>query len=101
MDWSVGGTLILFSAGDSSGNEDLYTIQPNGTNEQLTIAEAGTRERSARLEPFGSTAIFESNPFERRFRDIHTVTQQQQGRKAHLQTVGAFLLGLPPDLGII
>jgi indole-3-acetate monooxygenase len=49
----------------------------------------------------GATAIFAGNNFERRFRDIHTVTQQQQGRKAHLQTVGAFLLGLPPDLDIV
>jgi alkylation response protein AidB-like acyl-CoA dehydrogenase len=48
----------------------------------------------------GATAIFLGNDLERRFRDIHTVTQQQQGRKAHLQSVGAFLLGLPPDLGI-
>jgi alkylation response protein AidB-like acyl-CoA dehydrogenase len=48
----------------------------------------------------GATAIFASNTFERRFRDLHTVTQQQQGRKAHLQTVGAYLRGLPPDLGI-
>jgi alkylation response protein AidB-like acyl-CoA dehydrogenase len=46
----------------------------------------------------GATAIFIGNDFERRFRDIHTVTQQLQGRKAHLQSVGAFLLGLPPDL---
>jgi alkylation response protein AidB-like acyl-CoA dehydrogenase len=49
----------------------------------------------------GATAIFIGSDFERRFRDIHTVTQQQQGRKAHLQTVGAFLLGLPPDLDIV
>jgi alkylation response protein AidB-like acyl-CoA dehydrogenase len=49
----------------------------------------------------GATAIFAGNDFERRFRDMHTVTQQQQGRKAHLQTVGAFLLGLPPDLDIV
>jgi alkylation response protein AidB-like acyl-CoA dehydrogenase len=49
----------------------------------------------------GATAIFVGSDFERRFRDIHTVTQQQQGRKAHLETVGAFLLGLPPDLDIV
>jgi alkylation response protein AidB-like acyl-CoA dehydrogenase len=48
----------------------------------------------------GATAIFVGNDFERRFRDIHTVTQQLQGRRAHLQSVGAFLLGLPPDLDI-
>jgi alkylation response protein AidB-like acyl-CoA dehydrogenase len=45
----------------------------------------------------GSSAIFTSSAFERRFRDIHTVTQQLQGRQAHLETVGRFLLGLPPD----
>ena len=45
----------------------------------------------------GSTAIFEENPFERRFRDIHTVSQQLQGRQEHLETVGQHLLGLEPD----
>ena len=45
----------------------------------------------------GSTAIFEANPFERRFRDIHTVSQQVQGRQEHLETVGQYLLGLAPD----
>ena len=44
----------------------------------------------------GATAIFVGNDFERRFRDNHTVTRQLQG----LQSVGAFLLGLPPDLDI-
>jgi alkylation response protein AidB-like acyl-CoA dehydrogenase len=44
----------------------------------------------------GSTAIFEKNPFERRFRDIHTVSQQLQGRQEHYETVGQFLLGLEP-----
>jgi len=46
----------------------------------------------------GATAIFESNPFERRFRDIHTVSQQLQGRQAHFETVGNYLLGGDPDL---
>jgi alkylation response protein AidB-like acyl-CoA dehydrogenase len=45
----------------------------------------------------GSTAIFEDNPFERRFRDIHTVSQQLQGRQEHFETVGQYLLGLDPD----
>jgi alkylation response protein AidB-like acyl-CoA dehydrogenase len=44
----------------------------------------------------GSTAIFEQNPFERRFRDIHTVSQQVQGRQEHFETVGQYLLGLEP-----
>jgi indole-3-acetate monooxygenase len=45
----------------------------------------------------GATAIFESNPFERRFRDVHTVIQQYQGRQAHFETVGQALLGLEPE----
>jgi alkylation response protein AidB-like acyl-CoA dehydrogenase len=49
----------------------------------------------------GTTAIFASSPFERRFRDMHTVVQQLQGRKSHFQTVGAWLLGHPPDLSVI
>ena len=45
----------------------------------------------------GGTAVFTANAFERRFRDIHTVSQQLQGRDDHFESVGKFLLGLPPD----
>ena len=45
----------------------------------------------------GGTAVFTTNAFERRFRDIHTVSQQLQGRDDHFETVGKFLLGLEPD----
>ena len=41
----------------------------------------------------GATAIFDANPFERRFRDVNTVTQQVQGRRSHFETVGQHLLG--------
>jgi indole-3-acetate monooxygenase len=44
----------------------------------------------------GSNAIFENRPFERRFRDVHAVTQQLQARRAHYEHVGAYLLGLEP-----
>ena len=46
----------------------------------------------------GATAIFESHPLERRFRDMHTVTQQLQGRMSHFETVGAFMMGADADL---
>jgi alkylation response protein AidB-like acyl-CoA dehydrogenase len=45
----------------------------------------------------GALAIFNSRPFERRFRDIHTVAQQIQGHPAHFETVGQILLGRVPD----
>lgn len=44
----------------------------------------------------GITAIFPSNPFARRFRDIHTLSQQIQSREAHFEAVGQVLLGVPP-----
>jgi alkylation response protein AidB-like acyl-CoA dehydrogenase len=46
----------------------------------------------------GATAIFENHPLERRFRDIHTVTQQLQGRLSHFETVGAWMMGAETDL---
>jgi alkylation response protein AidB-like acyl-CoA dehydrogenase len=49
----------------------------------------------------GATAIFASNAFERRFRDIHTVAQQLQGRASHFETVGQFLLGLDADTAFL
>ena len=49
----------------------------------------------------GATAIFANQPLERRFRDIHTVTQQLQGRLSHFETVGAWILGAEADLTFV
>lgn len=49
----------------------------------------------------GATAIFASNGFERRFRDLHAVTQQLQGRRSHFEMVGKYLLGLEADLAFL
>jgi indole-3-acetate monooxygenase len=49
----------------------------------------------------GATAIFEGHPLERRFRDIHTVTQQLQGRLSHFETVGAWMMGADADLTFV
>lgn len=49
----------------------------------------------------GTSSVLASSPFERRFRDIHMVAQQVQGRKAHYRTVGAWMLGNDPDMGVI
>ena len=43
----------------------------------------------------GASAIFESNPFERRFRDIHTVSQQVQAHFSLFESIGQHFLGLP------
>ena len=63
-----------------------------------TWAIQAAREAVAQLyAAAGALAIFTSRPFERRFRDIHTVTQQIQGHPAHFETVGQILLGREPD----
>ena len=45
----------------------------------------------------GATAIFEKHPFERRFRDLHAVSQQLQARRSHFETVGKYLLDVEVD----
>jgi alkylation response protein AidB-like acyl-CoA dehydrogenase len=45
----------------------------------------------------GVDAIFPGSPFERRFRDMHTLSQQIQSRTSHYEDVGQVLLGMPPE----
>lgn len=65
-----------------------------------TIQEA-VRVADSAYHAAGATAIFAANAFERRFRDVHTVAQQVQGRRSHYETVGKFLLGLDADLAFL
>jgi indole-3-acetate monooxygenase len=46
----------------------------------------------------GVDAIVPGGPFERRFRDMHTLAQQIQARSAHFEAVGQVLLGVSPDV---
>jgi alkylation response protein AidB-like acyl-CoA dehydrogenase len=43
----------------------------------------------------GGTAIFENNAFERRFRDMHAVSQQAQAHFSMFEVLGQYFLGLP------
>ena len=85
-------------------------VRANGrisTAERIALRVAGThaiRESAAVVDIAynlsGSTAIFADRPIQRRFQDIHVITQQVQGREAHYETAGQFFLGLEPK-GII
>jgi len=44
----------------------------------------------------GATAVFSSNKFERRFRDMHAIAQQIQARDTHYEDVGKALLTATP-----
>ena len=46
----------------------------------------------------GTNSIFAGSPFQRRFRDIHTLSQQIQSRDSHFEAVGQVLLGNPPKI---
>jgi alkylation response protein AidB-like acyl-CoA dehydrogenase len=45
----------------------------------------------------GATAIFASQPFERRFRDINAASQQGQAHQANYELIGQAALGLEPS----
>jgi alkylation response protein AidB-like acyl-CoA dehydrogenase len=45
----------------------------------------------------GVSAIFPGTPFERRFRDMHTLSQQVQARDVHYENVGRILFGERPE----
>ncbi|HLZ69931.1 MAG TPA: acyl-CoA dehydrogenase family protein [Dehalococcoidia bacterium] len=45
----------------------------------------------------GASSIYEANPLERCFRDVHTATAHAQIWPANFETVGQVLLGLPPS----
>ena len=59
--------------------------------------QRSTQVVDAAYHAAGATAILVSDPFERRFRDMHAVAQQIQGRYEHYETAGQFFLGLEPD----
>ena len=44
----------------------------------------------------GATAIFEANPFERRFRDINSASQQGQAAQSNYEVIGQVYLGIVP-----
>ncbi len=89
-----------------------HTIaQPGGkltVDQRITIRMASTHAIHKAREAVdvaynaaGASAIFRSHPLERRFRDVHTVTQQLQGRLSHFETVGAWILGADADLTFV
>lgn len=84
---------------DSLGEGAELTLDDNATIRLAsTWAIKQAREMVGELyHAAGATAIFDEQPFERRFRDINTIAQQMQGAQRHFETVGGILLGLEPD----
>ena len=87
---------------DVHGRADA--VEPIGTTDRARVRLACTQaihqaEKTADwvYKAAGTSAIFLGTPFERRFRDIHTLSQQIQAREAHFETVGRILFNGDPD----
>jgi indole-3-acetate monooxygenase len=76
------------------GIEDRAKVRLATTNAIIGAVEVADRIHKAA----GVSAIFVGKgPFERRWRDIHTLSQQIQARDAHFEAVGQIMLGdVPP-----
>ncbi len=79
-------------------------VEPIGTMDRVRVRLACTQaihqaEKTADwvYKAAGTSAIFLGTPFERRFRDIHTLSQQIQSREAHFEVVGRILFNGDPD----
>ena len=89
---------------------DIYAhaddMEPVGLKDRARLRLATTNALHAAIEvcdftykSAGVDSIFrDKGPFERRFRDMHTVSQQIQARGAHYEAVGQVLLGMPPQI---
>ena len=84
---------------DSAGTKGTLT-----TDERIQLRVAATHaiRTSAQVVDAaytlcGASGIFQSNPIQRRFQDIHVITQHVQGHYVHYETAGQYLLGLEPQ----
>ena len=79
-------------------NKDGATLDQRA---RLRLAITGALDRSVRVVDFAFTAaatsaIFNGSPFERRFRDMHTVTAQGQAHMSNFESAGQALFGIEP-----
>jgi alkylation response protein AidB-like acyl-CoA dehydrogenase len=79
-------------------------IEPIGAADRAKVRLACTNAIQTAIEvgdwtfkAAGASAIFVGTPFERRFRDLHTLSQQIQSREAHWEAVGKVLFNGDPD----
>jgi alkylation response protein AidB-like acyl-CoA dehydrogenase len=100
--WRSGRALLREATGDAWQTARRGGKISLGQRVQIRLAATHAIHLAAQAldlayHQAGATAIFDRHPFERRFRDIHAVTQQVQGRYSHYENVGRHLLGLEPD----
>jgi alkylation response protein AidB-like acyl-CoA dehydrogenase len=87
---TIGDLWATASAGGAFSGDQKVALRAASTNATHQAKEVANFVYHAA----GASAIFADNPFERRFRDIHTVTQQVQSSASNFELVGQHLLGL-------
>jgi indole-3-acetate monooxygenase len=88
----IGETWDVFSAGQMPNMDQRARLR-------LSISHTINQAREAVdfvYQSMGTNAIFENGPFERRFRDMHTVSQQGQGHVINYEFVGQAFMGMDP-----
>lgn len=89
---------MLREVWDTSSTEGKLPIELRA---QLRIAITTAIEQAREVVDFayraaGTTAIFEGSAFERRFRDMHTLTAQGQAHLSNFEAAGQALFGFEP-----
>jgi len=92
-------TEILKDVWDSADD-----VEPIGTEQRARVRLGCAHAIHTAIEiadyvykSAGVSAIFLGTPFERRFRDMHTLSQQIQSRDAHFEAVGRIMFHGDPD----
>jgi alkylation response protein AidB-like acyl-CoA dehydrogenase len=89
---------MLHEIWQSSAKQGTVSLEQRA---QLRVAITGGMDQARRVVDFayhaaGTTAIFAGSAFERRFRDMHTVTAQGQAHLSNFEAAGQALFGIEP-----
>jgi alkylation response protein AidB-like acyl-CoA dehydrogenase len=79
-----------------NGGEVPMEDRVNARLASLTVAENSLAVVDSLYRLAGSTAIFQSSPLERCWRDVHTAAQHAQVQDGRWETAGRVLFGLDP-----
>ena len=99
--WSASRALVLDVYGELWAKANAGTPFTLTDRARMRMASTWAMNEACKVvdvvyRAAGATAIFEANPFERRFRDINCASQQGQAAQANFEIVGQVLLGITP-----
>ncbi len=89
---------MLADIWEASVTQGGFTLEQRA---QLRVAITGAMDQARRVVDFayhaaGTNAIFTGSAFERRFRDMHTLTAQGQAHLSNFEAAGQALFGIEP-----